>query len=238
MGFDGSGLGCLTDIVFGGTFDPPHEGHRLIAERVLAEWPSAQLWIIPGKAPAGAHGQHKVPSASFEQRLAMCAITFAPRSGAEPGVTSRLRIDPIEGQLPDPNYTLNTLRALVARQAEARWGLLMGRDQIASFAGWYQPRQILEMASLVVADRETDEDLDPVIQRLGTSLGLTPERKGAHTWQWHGLDTGIYWLKGCVSAAASRTIRTDWAHALKSQWISPQMAQYINEQGLYRQKEA
>ncbi len=238
MAFEASGAESLTDVAFGGTFDPPHEGHRLIAHRVLAALPHVQLWIVPGKAPAGAHGQHKVPGASFAQRLAMCSLTFAPdlRPGSEK--SSRITIDPLEGQLPEPNYTLTTLKALEERQAKARWGLLMGRYQIASFAAWHQPRQIAEMATLIVADRDQDDELDPLVQQLGQKLGLIPERRGATAWQWKGLSTGIYWLTGCVSAAASRNIRTDVAAALKSGWISPEVARYINDQGLYRQKEA
>lgn len=227
----------LTDIAFGGTFDPPHEGHRSLVRRVLESFPYTRIWIIPAKAPAGAHGQHKVPGSSFQQRLAMCQLAFAEelKSGSEYG--ARLKIDPLEEQLPEPNFTYATLEVLRSRQAEARWGLLMGRDQLISFAGWHRPLEILQMASLVVVDRETQDDPEPSIQLLGSKLGLELDRLGGNAWKWRNKETGIIWLKGCVSPAASREIRSAGEMAFASEWLSPAVASYIKEQGLYRQKE-
>ncbi len=232
--FEGSKADTLTDILFGGTFDPPHEGHRRIIARVLSSLPQARLWVLPGKAPAGAHGEHKKPGASFEQRLDLCALAFK----SELQRFTRLHLDPIENQLPEPNFTVRTLEALQKRQPTARWGLLMGRDQIVSFAAWHRPEEIIRQASLLVIDRERDDDLGPIIENLGKKLGLVPHRLSAKAWSWKDILTEVYWLEGVVSPSASRIIRQDWTQAAADGWIAPEVARYIEEQGLYRPTEA
>ena len=217
-----------TAIAYGGAFDPPHEGHRLVLRKTAESFPQAALYLLPAKTPAGAYGAHKQPSASFEQRMEMCYLAFASELQ-----DLALTIDPLEAHLPEPNYTVRTMEALQRRDPEQHWAILMGRDQLLRFAGWYQPQTLAALASLVIIDRDATEDLSPSLEELGRKLGLELEATGGSSWRWKGWSTGVFWLPGCVSPAASRLIRNNWGEAAQKGWLSPEVAQYIKRNTLY-----
>lgn len=129
-------------VVYGGAFDPPHAGHIACAALVRRAFPQAKLKIVPSLMPAVAGGTAKQPSASFNDRLAMCRLAF---SDAE--------LDDIEAGLPTPNFTYRTLGALAASEIGVRLGWLLGSDQLNAFAGWRYPQKILDLADLVIVTR-------------------------------------------------------------------------------------
>lgn len=226
LGFELAASWLPTEIVYGGAFDPPHEGHTLLVKRALEVFPEARVRIVPAASPAGAHGLHKQTEASFAQRLAMCQLAFANEG-------SRVTVDPIEEQLPSPNYTIQTLEALAKTYPEERLALLMGKDQLQNFAGWLKPREIIVRASLLVVDRDQGEDLNALLAMLGPQLGRALHALGPNTWQWEGLPTGIFSLGPGLSLAASRLIRGNLADPEHQQWLSPAVLNYVKSQGLY-----
>ena len=149
----------------------------------------------------------------------------------------RVEIEAIEGDLPTPNYTIQTLRALRSRRPLQRWGLILGRDQIDQFVFWLLPREIVELASLLVVERGDGLNFENVVGGLATELGLKAKALGPTSWMWEGLSTGFYALPGAVSKAASRWIRKDPKAALKKAWITAQLAHYIEFNRLYTEEE-
>jgi nicotinate-nucleotide adenylyltransferase len=128
--------------VFGGAFDPPHRGHRTLAEVALHELALDELRIIPtGQA------WHKArPLTDAAHRLAMCRLAFAD--------LPRIVLDEREIRRPGPSYTLDTLRELQAEQPQAELYLVMGQDQAEALPTWRNWERIVELAIICVADRD------------------------------------------------------------------------------------
>ena len=120
--------------IFGGRFDPPHEGHRALAEAALAQLPIEKLRITVVEDAA-----HKGTVASAVDRLAMARLAFA-------GLPATVELEP-------RRYTVDALEA---------YGLddpifLIGADELADFPTWREPGRVLELARLGVAARPGHE---------------------------------------------------------------------------------
>jgi len=119
--------------VFGGSFDPPHVGHVLVAAYVLASHSIERVLVTP----TAAHAFGKKLS-SFEDRLKMCELAFEPVRGVE--------LCTIERELPEPNYTLHTLQALASRFPNVRLRLLVGSDLQRETHAWHDFASIQTLA--------------------------------------------------------------------------------------------
>ncbi len=215
-------------IFYGGTFDPPHVGHQRVVERTRALFPGSCVWISVAPAPAGAGQKHKSPGASFEQRQDMCRLKFAQalqHGGA--------LLTDVEAKLPAPNYTVQTLRHCQQNNPAETWALLIGLDQLEQFADWREPREILQLADLIVVSRGSDRSLAEVLQTLASKLGLHLDALGPERLRWREFGTFIYLLPGSVSEAASREVRKDPSAFLKKDWLVPEVASYIQRHGIY-----
>lgn len=127
--------------VLGGAFDPPHRAHRALAEAALAQLDLDALHIVPtGQA------WHKArPLTDATHRLAMCQRAF----GDLPGVV----LDARELRRTGPSYTVDTLTELRAEHPAAELLLLLGADQWAALPTWKRWRDVLALATVVVAQR-------------------------------------------------------------------------------------
>ena len=139
--------------LFGGAFDPPHNGHLALARRARERFALDRLVVIPtGVAP------HKRIETPAELRLRLAEAAFANMPGTE---VSRWEID--RGQ---PSYTLETTRWARERYGELLF--LVGADQFARLDTWYRPDDVLELARLAVATRPgyRQEELERVCGTL------------------------------------------------------------------------
>lgn len=128
--------------LFGGTFDPPHIGHLLVAERVREQFGlDGVVWMV-ARVPPHKQAQTVTPAAD---RIALveAAIRGNPHFEAS---DLELRRD-------GPSYTVDTLRALHAARPGVRWSLLIGADSLAGFASWREPGEIARLADLIVYTR-------------------------------------------------------------------------------------
>lgn len=216
-------------IVYGGSFDPPHQGHVDCVYKALETWPESKLIIFPGYQPAGARGLHKTPDTPFEDRLAMARLAFGEAAG-------RIEISALEKDLPVPNYTVNTLKRFVDMYPDARISLMMGLDQFKEFHRWSDPAGILKQAGLVVVRRDTRESIVEIADRVANRLQLTLE--------WHernrvaeisGHSSRIDILDTVTSTAASSEIkfRLRQKTALPHGWIPQAVIEFIESHHLY-----
>lgn len=131
--------------LFGGSFNPPHVAHQLVALYVLETQPVDELWI----APTYVHPFDK-QLAGFEHRIAMCTLLAEPL-GARVRVT---RIEEELAQRPDfrASRTLDLVQHLIAQGLEVR--LVVGSDIMAETAKWYRWDELVEQAPLIVVGRE------------------------------------------------------------------------------------
>jgi len=128
--------------VFGGTFDPVHLGHLIVAEQAREQAGLDQVWFMPAAQPPHKLGRTLTP---FAHRYEMLRLAVA---GHDAFIVSDL-----ENRLPPPNYTVHTLRHLRQEHPTHRWFLLLGADSLLEFPTWYQPQEIVQLAMLLVVAR-------------------------------------------------------------------------------------
>ncbi len=128
--------------VFGGTFDPIHLGHLILAEQCREQGRLDQLLFIP--APRPPHKQD-AELTSYAQRVEMLALAISGQPA--------FRVDELEKDRPGPSYTVDTLAQLKSRQPEAELFLVIGSDTLHDLPLWHQPARILELAGLLVVPR-------------------------------------------------------------------------------------
>lgn len=126
--------------VFGGTFNPVHNGHVEMANAVCALPYVEKLVIIPTYKPP-----HKTSNdlASGEHRMNMCRLAFAELEKAE--------VSDIEQKRGGSSYTYDTLMEL--KKTYNSLALVCGGDMITSFSSWYRSKDILKMATLIAFRR-------------------------------------------------------------------------------------
>lgn len=128
--------------LFGGSFDPIHHGHLIVAQAVLEALGLEQLRFMPARAQPFKTGQHL---ASPEVRAGMVALAIAqePRFGIERAELDR----------PGPSYTVDTLRILRQREPHQRFALLVGADAARDLPKWREADALHQLADLVVLSR-------------------------------------------------------------------------------------
>lgn len=128
--------------VFGGSFDPVHHGHLIVAAEAMRLLELNEVRFVPAGEQPVKRGRLV---ASGEHRLAMLACAVA----GVPGFV----VDPQECRRPGPSYTVDTLRALRAAQPDASLSLLVGSDVARDLPEWREAAAIRELADVVVLSR-------------------------------------------------------------------------------------
>lgn len=140
--------------VFGGTFNPPHNGHVRLAKAAADELKLDKLLVIPSCIPP-----HKIAAklADGQERLEMCRLAF----GCDP----RFEVSPMELERGSRSYTVETLRELKALYPDSELYFIVGSDMLESFDKWYLWQEILSLSVLCAASRE--EGYNPDLSRFG-----------------------------------------------------------------------
>ncbi len=128
--------------ILGGTFDPVHTGHLKIVESFLNSnlIDEIQVYVAPGPP----HKQ-KRSLTPFRHRFEMAKIAFSDFND--------VLVSDLENRLPKPSYTVHTLEYLKKKYPDDHYYLCLGEDNIQIFKTWYKYREILEMVTLLVAER-------------------------------------------------------------------------------------
>ena len=195
--------------IFGGTFDPVHMGHLILAEQCRDQAKLDEVWFLPSYIPP-----HKAGAGvtRFEQRCDMLDLAVAGHPA--------FRIDRIEKELPEPSFTARTLAELHARHPGNEFFLLMGSDCLPDLPSWYEPRQVIELAGLVV------------VPRPGVML-WTAERLAKAL----GVDVSAVRLRfvACpMIEIASRELRRAVADGMSVRYMVPRaVEEYVRERKLY-----
>jgi|GEM_PF-954486 len=134
------GLGRIG--LLGGSFNPPHLGHLLIATAVYAVEEIDHLWVIP--TASHAFGKDLAP---FADRVRMCHLAFRHLAGGA-------AVLDIEERLPKPSYTVNLLRALHALRPGIKPLWIAGSDVLADLPRWKEPEEVQRLARFVVVPRK------------------------------------------------------------------------------------
>ena len=132
--------------VFGGTFNPIHKGHLMVAERVFQRFSLDRLYIIPCREPP-----HKFPAflAPAAERVRMIQLALP--------TDSRYCLSDVEIQRSGPSYTIDTVDHFKTRITPgATLFLMMGMDAFLEIHTWKSYRRLLETVQVVVVIRWVD----------------------------------------------------------------------------------
>ena len=129
--------------IFGGTFDPVHQGHMIVAEQVMAELDLARVVFVPGGIPP--HKEASSVRAAAPDRLAMVEAAV---SGNE-----RFTVDRVEIDAGRPMYSVETVGILRERSPEDDWFFITGADEVSNLLAWKEPDRLLEQVVMVAATR-------------------------------------------------------------------------------------
>ena len=148
--------------IYGGTFDPIHYGHLLLAERCREELQLDEVWFIPAGTPPHKQGRVTTPA---KARAAM--VEFAVSGFPE------FKVSRIEMERTGPSYTVQTLEQLRTAAPEREVFLLMGADSIAELVTWKDPARILELSQVVAVNRAGESPDLSSLQSLLEQTGRT-----------------------------------------------------------------
>ncbi len=128
--------------LFGGSFDPVHHGHLIVAQVAAEALGLNSVRFVPARQQPFKHGRHAAPA---EDRAAMLSLALAGVPGFE--------VERAELDRPGPSYTVDTLRALQAREAGLELTLLLGADAAVDLPAWRSVEEIPRLARIVVFAR-------------------------------------------------------------------------------------
>lgn len=143
--------------LFGGTFDPPHLGHLVMANAAREQFGLQQvLWMPARRSP------HKMAT-QLSDSLHRVEMTRAATEG-----NAAFRVSEIELQRSGPSFTVDTLLAIRETNPEARLFLIIGEDNWSQFHLWHRPETIRSLADLVICPRR------------GRNRPIKPDRQALH----------------------------------------------------------
>ncbi|HJV17338.1 MAG TPA: nicotinate-nucleotide adenylyltransferase [Bacillales bacterium] len=157
--------------ILGGTFDPPHHGHLLIANEVLSSLQLDEVWFMPNQEPP-----HKKKSETIknEDRLQMLELAVSDNQ--------QFRVESIELERSGPSFTIETMKILKSQYPDYQFFFIIGADMIEYLPKWHKINELVELVQFVGVDRpDYNHDTNyPIIYvdvpRIEVSSSLIRER--------------------------------------------------------------
>ncbi|MEC1640670.1 nicotinate-nucleotide adenylyltransferase [Schinkia azotoformans] len=127
--------------ILGGTFDPPHNGHLIIAQEVLSSLQLNEVWFMPTNTPP-----HKADAKSRgEDRLEMVKLAIADNEC--------FKLQPIEFERSGPSYTYDTIAILKEKYPNAEFYFIIGADMVEYLPKWYRIDELVHDVHFVGVKR-------------------------------------------------------------------------------------
>lgn len=191
--------------IYGGSFDPPHKGHRLLAENLMEACGVHKVMVIPtAMSPF-----KETSGADAEDRLQMCKLAFPEE---------RFEVSDIEISRGGKSYTVDTVSVVNGMYPDAELYLFMGEDMLLSFDRWYRYRDILSMCTLVAACRT--EDLGKLQEMKAFAADVLADK--------------VIICESVPVEISSTQVRSALLHG-DSEYVSDRVMKYIKSRGLYRE---
>lgn len=191
--------------ILGGTFDPVHIGHLVMASYAIDALNLDSVWFMPAQTPP--HKHHEITA--VEHRSEMCRLAV--------NLDSRFEFSDLDLRGDTPSYTSELLATIHLLLPETELFFLVGADSLTTFASWHEPETILRLASLAVAERPGTT----IDQRVRTSVP--------------GLATKIHEFDSPLIELSSTEIRQRRQTGKSITYLVPENVEdYIVERGLYR----
>ncbi len=196
--------------IFGGSFDPVHYGHLIVAEQCREQAQLDSVVFIPAnQSPLKSHG----PIASARHRLEMLKL-------ATTGNFSFF-VDTIELDRPGLSFTIDTLRELHNRGTQDLFYFVVGSDALKDFAKWREPAEILRLAAPLL------------VARPGEVAALEVVRPFVSPARWHEIQHGR--IESPLLEVSSSDIRRRVGSNRSIRYMTPRAVEvYIETNGLYK----
>ncbi len=194
--------------IYGGTFDPPHLGHLILAAEARQQLGLSQvLWMLTPTSPFKT-GPGITPA---RQRLDMLELMLAD--------SQEFGISTTEMDRPGPHYTSDSLSLLRIQFPEANLVLILGGDSLAQLPGWHEPGKILQACTML-----------GVMRRPGDTIQLDALER-----QLPGLTDKTHLIDAPLLEISSSEIRQRAAKGGHYQYyLHPKVYDYIQQHQLYR----
>ncbi len=193
--------------IMGGSFNPIHNGHLIMANQALHQCQLDEvLWIPAGDPP------HKrlAPGATSQDRLTMVKLAIA----SNPGFTCT----DIEVQRSGRSYAVETLEMLTRQNPDIEWHWIIGLDALKDLTSWYRVERVVELCQWIVAPRVTGYSLEDVVTYVKQQL---PIRYTA--------------LQAPYIEISSTSLRQQIQHDRSIRYlVPPEVETYIEQHHLYR----
>ena len=198
--------------IFGGTFDPPHLGHLILAAEAYSQLGLDRLfWVLTPDPP---HKQEQLIT-PVEHRLAMVNLAIRDNPKFE---LSRVELD-----RPGPHYTSDTVEMIAHTYPDADITPIIGGDSLRNLPNWYKPKELLYACHWVGVMRRPGEE--PDLKELERELP--------------GITAKVHYVDAPLLEIASRELRSRIAERRPYRYYLPhEVYEYINEHHLYSQSEA
>ncbi len=194
--------------VFGGTFDPPHLGHLILADE--GRWLlglERVLWVVTAMSPL----KDSPPGATVEERIAMVEAAIESEPAFE---LSRADID-----RPQPHYALGTIEWLAERMPGAKFAYLMGADSLRDLPAWHEPERFVAACAVLGVMQRPSVEID-----MDELSSMIP-----------GIKEKVRFFNAPVVGFSAQEIRRRVAEGEPYRHLVPQaVAAVIGEQGIYR----
>jgi nicotinate-nucleotide adenylyltransferase len=143
LSFERLSVGGLKKIaIYGGTFDPIHHAHLILAREAIETLDLDRVILVPA---AISPLKKAAPVASGEVRLAMLQAAIKG--------DSQFEVDECELRRPPPSYTIDTVEEIHRRECQASIYCLIGEDNVAQLPQWHRFAELEKMVRFVVLDR-------------------------------------------------------------------------------------
>lgn len=197
--------------IFGGSFDPVHVGHLLLAESCREQSKLDRILFIPNSVSPFKQSQQHAPN---QNRLEMLQLAISGHEG--------FSIDSSELDRGGVSYTVETLEHLKQTRPSDELFLLMGADSLAEFAHWRSPQRICELSKIVVVHRAGSADPDWNVLAPFMSVDQLAATKNLH-------------VEMPPIGLSSREIRSRVHDEKSIRYRVPRAVEvYIDQHGLYR----
>jgi nicotinate-nucleotide adenylyltransferase len=194
--------------ILGGTFNPPHMGHLVMAQEALDQLDLDRVVLMPVAVPPHKEARDDPGAAA---RLELCRLAVAR--------DERFEVSPLEVERGGASFTVDTLRELHDVEPEHDLTFIVGGDMAQSLPAWRDPEAILALARLAVAEREG-------VRREDIARRLEPLHDGSRV---------VFFDMPRIDISSS-SIRRRVAEGRPVRYLVPDaVAAAIAEQGLYRQ---
>jgi nicotinate-nucleotide adenylyltransferase len=197
--------------VFGGTFDPVHLGHLIMAEQCREQARLDQVWFVPAARPP-----HKSEAGitSFERRVEMLALAVAGHAA--------FQVNDLEKDRPGPSFTVETLESLTQTHPGDEYFWILGSDSLTDLPLWREPRRILELAGLLIVARPLHDVWNE--EQLRAALGLPSD-----------VPLRVATIASPLIDISSRDLRRRGGEGRSLRYLVPRAVEcYIEQHRLYR----